>query len=47
MPSAIPLPAIQGRPWRFGRRQRLSATSLKAYRPWLASVAAFGNGAPK
>lgn len=32
-PFAIPLPDVQGGPWRFGRRQRLSAITLKTYRP--------------
>ena len=32
-PFTIPLPDVQGKPWRFGRRQRLSVASPAAYRP--------------
>jgi hypothetical protein len=33
VPFAIPLPDVQGMPRRFGRRQRRSVVSLKAYWP--------------
>jgi hypothetical protein len=46
MPVTIPFPLVQGRPWRFGKRQRLSVAPPKAYWPQMTGVATPGAETP-